>query len=449
MTNPLAIFKIKREERWLFAVALLVFASFNALLICSHWELYTKSLMHGGSWTLFNNNFEMSGYDQWSWLTLTEGRVDFETIRHPLYLTFLYPMYWLNHWLMSWSGINFAVIMLGIVITGCATYAAVFFHRICREVIELGNGESLLLTALLFSFAHVLVPCMVPDHFAITLSLLMLTLYVVGMRMKKGRQLKAWQGFLLAFFSGGMASTNVAKVYLAGLFANGRRFFKPRYLLVAVILPVLLLLAVQRIQYYTIEVPLTEKYDKIAKANAKKMDKAKMTAHEKIMQENNMKRVSDDKNSILYLFDFKTPRHQTLVDNYFGEGFQLHKEHLLGDVFKSRSVFVSYSFWGNYVVEAAIVLLFILGIIFGIRHKFYLLVLSWYGCDFLLNIVFGFAINEVYIMTSGWAFIIPIGVGYVFKRLKGHLLQAMQAVVTFLAVFLWAWNGSLIVSYLL
>lgn len=449
MSNPFAIFKIKREERWLFVIALLVFAGLNALLTGSHWADYTKPLMHGGSWTLFTQRFEMSGYDEWSWLTLTEGRVDFQTLRHPLYLTFLYPMYWLNHWLMSWTGMNFAVIMIGCIITICATYASIFFYRVNREVLLLGQTDSLLLTALLFSFAHVMVPCMVPDHFAITLFLLMLTLYIVGRCMMRGKLLKAWQGFLLAFFSGGMASSNVAKTYLAGLFANGRKFFKPRYLLIAVVLPVVVLLAIQQIQYYTIEVPLAERNEKVTKANAHKHDKTKAEAHVKWMHSHNMQRPSNDPNSLLYLFDFSTSRVKTLVDNYFGEGFQLHKDHVLQDELQSRPEFISYRFWGNYAVEALIVVLFVFGIVFGVRQKFYLLALSWWATDFTLNVILGFAINEVYIMTSGWAYVIPIGIGYMFKHLQGKGLLVMRSLVLFLATFLWVWNGRLVVEHLL
>lgn len=449
MTNPFAIFKVRRGERLVAVAALLVFAALNALLIGSHWDMYTKPLMHGGSWSVFLNRFEMSGYDCWSWLTLTEGRIDFQTIRHPLYLSFLYPMYWLNHWLMSWTGFNFAVLMIASVIVLCSTYAAVFFFRICREVLSLGGDTSALLTAMLFSFAHVIVPCMVPDHFAITLFLLMLTLYIAGKCMMKGRTLRVWQGFVLAFFCGGMASSNVVKMYLAGIFVNGCRFFRPRYLLVAVVLPVVLLLGIQAFQSATIERPLARKNERVVKANAHKINKERQAARERLMRANNMKRVSDDEHSLLYLFDFSTPRLRTLADNYFGEGFQLHEQHVLGDELRSRPEFISYGFWGNYVVEAVIVLLFVLGIVCGVRHRFYLLALSWYGFDFLLNIVFGFAINEVYIMTSGWAFIIPLGLGYALKRLHGRWRRALQALVLFLAVFLLAWNGRLIVCHLL
>ena len=41
MSNPFKIFKLRKEERWLAAVALIVFVVFNALLVVSHWGAWT------------------------------------------------------------------------------------------------------------------------------------------------------------------------------------------------------------------------------------------------------------------------------------------------------------------------------------------------------------------------------------------------------------------------
>lgn len=448
MHNPFKIFIIKREERWLFVVVLLVFMGLNGLLTGSHWADYTKSLMHGGSWTLFTRNFQMSGYDCWSYLTVTEGRADFKTLRHPMYLTFLYPLYWLNHWLMSVTGMNFATLFLGIIIALCATYAAVFAFRIFRELLQLGRGDSCLLIALFFSFAHVMVPCMVPDHFAITLFLLMMTLYIVGKKLQRGTELGAWQGFALALFSGGIAASNVAKIYLAGLFANSKKIFRPKYFLIGILLPVVTLLSIWTVQYYTIEVPLKAKNEKVTRENMAKY-KSVAISQAKIKQwraVNDMKPVGDS--GLLSLLDFSTPRVQTMVDNYFGEAFQLHEDHVLEDEMIRRPEFISYRFWGNYAMEAVIVLMFVFSIAFGFRHKLYCLALSWWALDFTLNIILGFGINEVYIMTSGWAFVIPLGLGYLLKRVKGKDLTAAKAVILFTALFLWTWNLRLIIGYL-
>ena len=109
------IFAVKKEERLLAFAMLFVFLAFNALLISSHFGVYTMGA-HGGFWSLFTKNFRMSGYDNWSWITISCMRVHFETIRHPLFLTLLYPLYWLNHWLINAVGINFAVFFMAIII---------------------------------------------------------------------------------------------------------------------------------------------------------------------------------------------------------------------------------------------------------------------------------------------------------------------------------------------
>lgn len=443
--SPFSVFRIRREERGLALLALIVFSVLNALTIASHWQAYTKGA-HAGFWSIFMNRFRISGYDCFSWLTISEGRIDFQTIRHPLYVTFLYPMHWLNQGLVELTGVNFSVFMMAIVLVAVSTYAVLFFYRIMHEVVGVARRDALLLTALLFSFAHVLVATMVPDHFAISLFLLLLLLYIAGKCMLKGITLKPWQGFVLAFFTGGMASSNIVKAFLAGLFVNGRRFFRPRYLLVGVLLPVALLLAVRQVQYHTLEVPLAEKNARVVKANAKKADPKKLAAHEAWSQSHGMQRAAES--GLLKLMDFSTPRVATLVDNYFGEGFQLHSDHALEDVFHTRPVFVSYRWAGNDVVEVLIVALFLAGVVVGSRRRFFRLILSWYALDATLTLVLGFAVNEVYILTSGWAFIIPVGLGYALLRLHGRWRQALRGLAGVLAVFLWAWNLTLIVDYL-
>ena len=210
------IFKVKKEERWLVFIMLAVFLTFNTLLIISHYHVYTMGA-HGGFWSIFTKNFRMSGYDNWSWITISGMRIHFMTLRHPLYLTFLYPLYLLNHWLIDIFGYNFAVYFMAIIIVLSAFYAVVFAYRIFREVIGLRQFDATLLTLLLFSFGHILIPSMVPDHFIVSMMFLLMTLYICGKKMKKRELLTAWQSFILTFFTAGMATSNGAKIYLAGL----------------------------------------------------------------------------------------------------------------------------------------------------------------------------------------------------------------------------------------
>lgn len=448
MSNPFAIFKIKREERWLFVVALLVFASLNALLVCSHWEAYTKPLMHGGAWTLFTPRFQMSGYDNWSWLTITEGRVDYATNRHPLYLTFLYPMYWLNHWLMSWTGVNWSVLMMAVVVTLCAAYSAIFVYRLLREVLFLRRADSCLLVALLFSFGHVMVPAMVPDHFIISMMLLTLTAYIVGKKMQKGQLLTVWQENVLLFFTSGMALSNGAKTMLAALFANGKKIFNAKYIILGFALPLAVLFGIQRCQYHAVEVPLAEKNARVEKANEKKHS----AKHKKAIAEHNKWRNAHDMKKagtgLLSLMDFETPRLPVLVENCFGEAFVLHKDHALEDELVSRPFIVHYRHWWCYAINGIIVLLFAVGAWRGRRSRLMQMLLCWFAFDMLINMVLGFAVNEVYIMTAGWAFSVPVAMSFLLKTASRSRLIAMRGGLFALTAFLVVHNLSIVIGHL-
>lgn len=443
------IFKVKKEERWLVFIMLAVFLTFNILLITSHYHVYTMGA-HGGFWSIFTKNFRMSGYDNWSWITISGMRIHFITSRHPLYLTFLYPLYLLNHWLIEVFGHNFAVYFMAAIIVLSAFYAAVFAYRIFREVMELRRFDSTLLTVLLFSFGHILIPSLVPDHFIVSMMFLLMALYICGKKMKKGELLTAWQSLLLTFFTAGMATSNGAKIFLAGLFTNRKKFFTWKYIYIGVILPCLLLIGIQQSQYYLLEVPQKAVISNIEKVKRQKDPKGVEEFYKKrnAWQKTHLGQTMS-KESMLDWLDTSTPRTRTLVENFFGESIQLHQRYLLKDVAWDRPVFVTYNWTTNYVIEAIIVVLFVLGIIFGYRKRFFQMLLAWFACDITLHLILGFGITEVYIMASGWAFIIPIAYGYLIKGLSHRYRQMLRGLLLVITIFLWAYNGGLTVNYLL
>ena len=61
----------------------------------------------------------------------------------------------------------------------------------------------------------------------------------------------------------------------------------------------------------------------------------------------------------------------------------------------------------------------------------------------------GFAINEVYIMTAGWAFIIPLSIGFMARGLRPRPLSWLRLLVGALTAYLWLYNGGQLVYYLL
>ena len=443
------IFKVKKEERWLAFAMLAVFVTFNAMVIASHYHVYTMEA-HGGFWSVFTKNFRMSGYDCWSWITVSGGRIHFVTSRHPLYLTFLYPLYLLNDWLIQNVGYNFAVYFMAVIIVFSAFYAVLFMYRVFREVLELRRKDARLLTLLLFSFGHVLIPTMVPDHFVISLMLLSLTLYVTGKKMKKGQLLTAWQSLVLTFFTAGMATSNGVKTLLAGLFTNGKKVFTCKFISIGVVLPLLLLLGIQQSQYYLLEVPQQAVVSHIESETLKK-NPQKVLEHKKQRDEWQRTHLGQPVGDgvITKLMDVSTPRVPTIVENFFGESIQLHQRSLLMDVSWERPIFVEYNWSLNYIIEAFIVLLFIVGIVFSYKQRFFKMLLAWFACDLTLHLILGFAVTEVYIMTSGWAFIIPISYGYLLKRLSMKWLKLMRVALIMLTIYLWIYNAGQTVYYLM
>ena len=443
------IFKVKKEERWLAFTMLAVFVTFNAMVIASHYHVYTMDA-HGGFWSIFTKNFRMSGYDCWSWITVSGGRIHFVTSRHPLYLTFLYPLYLLNDWLIQNVGYNFAVYFMAVIIVFSAFYAVLFMYRVFREVLELRRKDARLLTLLLFSFGHVLIPTMVPDHFVISLMLLSLTLYITGKKMKKGQLLTAWQSLVLTFFTAGMATSNGVKTLLAGLFTNGKKVFTCKFISIGVVLPLLLLLGIQQSQYYLLEVPQQAVVRHI-ESDALKKNPQKVLEHKKQRDEWQRTHLGQPVGDgvITKLMDVSTPRIPTIVENFFGESIQLHQRSLLKDVSWERPIFVEYNWSVNYIIEAFIVLLFIVGIVFSYKQRFFKMLLAWFACDLTLHLILGFAVTEVYIMTSGWAFIIPISYGYLLKRLSMKWLKLMRVALIMLTIYLWIYNAGQTVYYLM
>ena len=443
------IFKVKKEERWLAFAMLAVFVTFNAMVIASHYHLYTMDA-HGGFWSIFTKNFRMSGYDCWSWITVSGGRIHFVTSRHPLYLTFLYPLYLLNDWLIQNVGYNFAVYFMAVIIVFSAFYAVLFMYRVFREVLELRRKDARILTLLLFSFGHVLIPTMVPDHFVISLMLLSLTLYITGKKMKKGQLLTAWQSLVLTFFTAGMATSNGVKTLLAGLFTNGKKVFTCKFISIGVVLPLFLLLGIQQSQYYLLEVPQQAVVSHIESETLKK-NPQKVLEHKKQRDEWQRTHLGQPVGDgvITKLMDVSTPRIPTIVENFFGESIQLHQRSLLKDVSWERPIFVEYNWSVNYIIEAFVVLLFIVGIVFSYKQRFFKMLLAWFACDLTLHLILGFAVTEVYIMTSGWAFIIPISYGYLLKRLSMKWLKLMRVALIMLTIYLWIYNAGQTVYYLM
>ena len=291
----------------------------------------------------------------------------------------------------------------------------------------------------------VMLTMIVPDHFCLSLLLLLLTLWLATSPHPQ----PLWLVSLLATLTGGTTLSNIAKSWLASLFVRGKRIFRPMTVLAVVIIPVLLFVGAGYWQNETIIKPVDARGKAVL---AKKMQKdstlkAKLAAHDKEMKARRGKPIAD--NFLLQQTNITASRGPAIVENLFGEGLQFHQKELLKDYSVDRPAIVGYDYWWQYGIEALVVLLFVGGILCGLRTRLMLLLLSWFGCDLLLHVVLGFGLNEVYIMSAHWMFIIPIAIAMLLRRVQPRLQQPLRITIMLLTVYLLVYNGSLLVDYLL
>ncbi|MBR6884132.1 MAG: GtrA family protein [Prevotella sp.] len=470
MREILRMFKIRREERWLALAVVLVFALLNALTIYKYGDLFMRPT--DDYWKLFIGRFRVSGYDPITYYVLSDWETRYNVYRHPLLAFFMYLPYLLNQGVMALTGLNGVQVVTALILVAASLYSFLFLHRIFREIVGLTKGDALLLSTLYFSFAYIMVATMVPDHFILSMMMLLLTLLLAGRQMKEGRQMKRSQTIWLFIFTAGISLNNGIKVFLANLFVNGKRFFRPQNLILTVAVPALLMWLFCRWEYKTFVVEKEK-----ARHAQKKQEREEKREKERVLRletarKDSIRKAQGDtmaaatpvkptvkkrvytgkpigKGEFMRWTDITTSRWETTVENLFGESLQLHEQHLLGDVFRRRPIIVRYDHWWNYGVEAVAVLLFLVGIWCGRRSRFLWLTLSFMAVDMALHMGLGFGINEIYIMSPHYLYAIPIAMAYLLKAKTRMLRLAVRTLVLLQAMYLWMHNGYLLTQYML
>ena len=458
--TPLKIFKIKPEERIQSAIAMIVIIALNALFIYRMHELFMQPGF-GPYFKTFERELHLSGYDPLTYMGVTDWDAVYQVYRHPLLSFMIWPLWLINQALTWMLGVNCVQYLVAALLIFCSYYSYIFMYRIHREVIELQRWDATLLTAYFFSFAYILMSVIVPDHFTISMFLLLVTLYISGVCIKKRREFKWWQSALLFYITAGVTLSNGIKVFLSGFFVNLRDFFRPKYLLLAVILPAALLWGTATWEYRTYVLP-KEKARAELKARIAEKEKArvaKMTAEEKAQydekkakRELRLKRQAAktgkpmEDHGFLKWTDISTSRWESIYENLFGESLQFHQDYLLEDTLVRRPVFVKYRWTLSYVIEVLILLLAIAGIWFGRKSRLLWLCLSCMAFDMFIHVGLGFGLNEVFIMAPHYMFVLPIATAFLFRGIQARWLRISVVV---LMLYLFIYNGYLLTDFLL
>lgn len=476
------IFKVRREEWMVGAPLLTVFVGLHALLIASYYQLFTPLQTH--YWDLIIRNFHLSGFDPITYVVVSDWQAGYNVFRHPLLAFFMYVPYMVNQGLMWLTGINCAIFVVAAMQVFAAFHSLVFLHRLLRQVMGLTLFDTRLLSLFFFSLAYVMLSAIAPDHFILSLFVLLLTLLVAANHQQRHTAMPTWKALCLFVLTAGISLNNGLKVFVAALFTNGRRFFRPRFLFFAVLLPSALIWAFARFEYkrfvWPDEVKRHQARDKrkaAAKKKAEEEARKRQLAWEEAVNDAKKKNPHNPKlpprptnttakkspnngaaakmgkpmmqGEFMRWTDISTSRLQSSIENLFGESIQLHRDHLLEDMYKRRPVIVHYRWAINYVAEGLLVLLFAVGLWVGRRNKLLLMALAFAAMDWVLHVGLGFGLNEVYIMTAHWAYVLPLGLAALLLTATGQKRTLLRIAIGSLTLWLYAWNLYSMVDYLL
>lgn len=473
----LNIFKIRKDERWLMAIATLFFSIINAVTVAWYWTDFSR--LTDNYHKLFVTKFHVSGFDPLTYEVISKWDTAFNIYRHPLLAFFMWPFSMINKGLIWLTGVNCATLLTALILIFCASYSALFVYRIFRDVIQLRSRDTWIMTLLTFSMAYIILSAMVPDHFIMSMFALTLTLYISGRKLRGGSALNMWQTIMLFVVTAGISLNNGLKIFLVALVTRRRRFFEWKFLLLAVLLPSALIWGFARWEYHQFAYPewkarqeVKMKKNRVLTAQIRKKvedslgteDKAKVDAEvKKIIKEKAWAKKKRDskkiwntntgkpfmKGEFMGWTDKTTSRWDVGVECLFGEGIQLHRDHLLGDVLRDRPVIVRYdtsSIFGyiNYTVEAIIVLLFLTGVWIGRKKVFLWTAMSFLLMDVTLHMGLGFGINEVQIMSAHYLFVLPIAMAYLVKKADNRYLSYS---ICGISLWLLGWNLFNIMTY--
>lgn len=471
----LKIFKLSSEEKPIALIIVGLLLTFHVILVSVYYNAFTP-ITHN-YWKLFINTFQVSGFDPITYHVVSDWGAFYNVYRHPLLVFYMYVPYLLNQALMWLTGINCAIFVVSAIILFCAFYAFILLYRILRRLVGLKMMDAALLSFFLYSFAYVLLAAVVPDHFIMSLFCILLSLYVAGKRMQEGRPMSMTHTIVLFLLIAGTTLSNGLKVFMAALFANGKGFFRPRFFLFACLVPALGLWLFARFEYQQMVLPrhiATQKAIEKKREEARKkreeqekkmsvaLAKTTITPQKHVWKDSTKAVTPQPKKKVnpkqgkpiaegefMQWTDISTSRWLSVKENLLGESIQLHQQHLLKDTLRKRPIFVEYDWTLNYVVEMLIVLLFAAGVWAGRRSRLLWMAMGCVSIDLAVHIGLGFGINEVYIMAAHWIFVIPLAIAFALHHWQGLKRMLIRGILILLTLYLWLYNGYLIIYYLL
>lgn len=250
------LFSLRRHERPVFLFALLLAVVLQAIIICRYNDIFTNP--GPKYWAVFLHHFSVSGYDPITYSVVTDWTAKYNVYRHPLLAFFMAPLYWLNLGLTALTGVNCVQYVVAFFWILATAYAFLFFYRIVLAILTGVDGsrfkvqsamrvqgsegssdgsnsilncaigalltapqaQAMLLSALLFSFGHVLLAGMAPDHFILSMMMLLLLFLVSLEKLQQQRPFTIAEALIFFIIIAGITLSNGVKVFICVLLVN-------------------------------------------------------------------------------------------------------------------------------------------------------------------------------------------------------------------------------------
>lgn len=430
-------FAIDKEERWPCVCFAVYVVYLHALMLGKFFVLMSHPTAE--TWLRFMRNYRMSGFDPTGYSVLMHWHTGYDILRHPLLAFMMWPLSQCNRLLHAMTGADCAMPLMALLLAACAFGTFLLMWRTLRRVACVPCAVATLLTLFFMSFAYIMLTAVVADHFCLSLFMLMLVIYRAGVHMRDGTAFGVAEAVALFVVTAGITLSNGLAVLLAVAVANGRAALRPRFLLGALVLPSVLMLAL------AVGLAAGAGHDGATAAGNTAAVVAAPPA----------KAAGQAAGAVGQQFKWTChglSRADVVAENMFGESLQLHRRHVLGDVLSGRPVIVRYSWGVQYAVEALVVLLFAAGAWAGRRQRLEWLLMAVFAVNVGLHVVLAFALNEIHIMTAHWAFVIPLSVGWLFSRrvpvAPRPVRVAVFAAIAAVTVYMLVYHGVLLWRYL-
>lgn len=436
----------KHEDRWVFLSAVVIFSLLASMMVAYATGYGNPSIRHG---------LIVSGFDSYVYLTIQKWHICYSTMRHPLLSPLLYPLALINQGLHGILGIDCKEYITAVVWVLLDSLSFLFLFKTLRRSQGIRLYDSVMLATLFFSLAYVMLAAIYPDHMALTIFTLSAALYYYSRCIRENSQPSILKASLLFIISAGITATNGIKIMIADGMASLPNIKRIATRMSILGIMALLLYGAHHLQEEHIVKPAAAARQKAMLSKMKANPEYAMRQKARWQSNATFKDKQVAKGKLFEFTDITVPRIPSLIDNVFGEGILLHREHLLQDPhgkgMARRPLFIPYSSTLPYIAEALLLMLLAAGIIIGIRDRVLWLPLSWFILDMIVHVGFNFAIHDVYIMTAHWALVFPVAISCIIRRLQHNrrFANAASAFLSVLTLYLLCHNLSLLTAFFL